>query len=494
MTEESLSPFWSFVVRYGMAIIVLLFYITAVMHYEYTPDDTYIYLQYGKNIANGEGFSFNPGTPSYGITGPLWALLIAAGTALHLDPYVAAKTLDLFFACVALLVLYLVAFLILRDKRYAFLAATLFAFDAWFLRWTGSGMEASLAVLLALLCTLYVYRNEYALASVVCGILSLVRPEGALLFVVLQVDNFINSTNRWASFRSTLRSVGVFAAITLPWVVFSYIHFGTIIPNTVAAKTSAGMSWSEFSFVATSVAGILGSTQAPSILALGAGVLIAWRKEGWKGIRLDVFAFLWIVLLAASYVMMKVQVVSRYLLLISPFIVIYGVWGIQKIGEAWKLTDRVVRRSMVVLVLATIGINQYVYRTMVIPHMDGFVRGMNNCLRPIAYWLREYTPENTIVLTPDVGLVGYISGRMMYDTAGLVSPAVKRAFAGVTYDEGMKERRYERVLHPDFVLDRGDQPERLASGTFRPVMSNAFPSLGIAQTKPVYYTLYRIVE
>lgn len=494
MTEESLSPFWSFVVKYGMAIVVLLFYITAVMHYEYTPDDTYIYLQYAKNIANGDGFSFNAGTPSYGVTGPLWALLIATGTAFHLDPYVVAKTLDLFFACVALLVLFLVAFLILRDKRYAFLAAMLFAFDAWFLRWTSSGMESSLAVLLVLLCTFYVYRNEYALASLVCGILSLVRPEGVLLFVILQVDNFINSTNRWASFRSMLRSTGLFAAVTLPWVLFSYVYFGTIIPNTVAAKSSAGMSWSEFSFVAASIVRILGSTQALSILALLAGLLIVWRKEGWKGIRLDLFAFLWIVLLAASYVVMKVQVVSRYLLLISPFIVIYGVWGIQKIGEVWHLTHRTVLRSMAVLVLAAVGINQYLYRTMVVPHMNGFVEGMNNCLRPIAYWLREHTPENTIVLTPDVGLVGYISGRTMYDTAGLVSPAVKRAFAGVTYDEGMKERRYERVLHPDYILDRGDQPERLASETFRPVLSNSFPSLGMTQTKPVFYTLYRIVE
>ncbi|HXG37849.1 MAG TPA: hypothetical protein VNL36_03660 [Bacteroidota bacterium] len=494
MTEEQLSPFWSFAVKYGMAIVVLLFYIMAVMHFEYTPDDTYIYLQYAKNIANGDGFSFNAGIPSYGVTGPLWALLIAAGAAVHLDPYVVAKTFDLFFACIAILVLYLVAFLILRDKRYALLAAMLFAFDSWFLRWTGSGMESSFAVLLVLLCTFYVYRNEYALASLVCGVLSLVRPEGALLFVILQVDNFINSTNRRASLRSMLVSTGLFAAVILPWVVFSYLHFGTIVPNTVAAKSSVGMSWSEYSFVAISIAKILGSTQVLCILALVAGVWVVWRKDGWKGIRLDLFAFLWIFFLTAGYVVMKVQVVSRYLLLVSPFIVVYGVWGIQKIGEAWKLADRTALRSIVVLVIMSIGINQYLYHTTVVPHMNGFVEGMNNCLKPIAYWLREHTPENTVVLTPDVGLVGYISGRMMYDTAGLVSPAVKRSFAGVTYDEGMKERRYERVIRPDFVLDRGIQPERLASKTFQPVMSDIFPSLGITQTKPVYYTLYRIVE
>jgi len=169
MSEEQLSPLWSLAVKYGVAVVVLVFCIMVVMHYQYTPDDTYIYLQYAKNIANGDGFSFNVGTPSYGVTGPLWALLIAAGIALHLDPYVVAKTLDLFFACTAILVLYHVAFQVLGDKRHAVLAATVFAFDSWFLRWTASGMESSFAVLLVLLCMLYVYRNDYALASLVCG-------------------------------------------------------------------------------------------------------------------------------------------------------------------------------------------------------------------------------------------------------------------------------------------------------------------------------------
>lgn len=494
MSEEQLSPFWSFAVKYGMAMIVLLFYGTAVLHYEYTPDDTYIYLQYAKNIANGDGFSFNAGTPSYGVTGPLWALLIAVGAAVRLDPYVVAKTLDLFFSCVAVLVLYLVAFLVLRDKRYALLAATIFAFDSWLLRWTGTGMESSFAVLLVLLCILYVYRNEYALASLVCGILSLVRPEGALLFVVIQIDNFINSTNRWASFRSMCISTGFYGAVVIPWLVFAYGQLGTILPNTVAAKSSGGMSWSEYAFVATSIAKILGSTQALCSLACVVGLWVVWHNQGWKGLRLDLFAFLWILFLAVSYVVLKVQVVSRYLLLISPLVVVYGVWGIQKVCEAWKLIDRTALHVMIFLVIANVGINQYLYRTTVVPHMHGFVEGVNNCLKPMAYWLREHTPEDAIVLTPDVGLIGYISGRRMYDTAGLVTPEVKRAFAGVSYEQGMHEQRYKQVIQPDFLIDRGNQPERLASPTLRPVMSNIFPSLGVTQTAPVYYTLYRSVE
>jgi len=494
MREEPLSPFWSLTVKYGLAVVVLVFYVTAVMHFPYTPDDTYIYLQYAKNIANGDGFSFNAGTPSYGVTGPLWALLIAAGTAVHLDPYIVAKTLDLFFACIAILVLYFVAYQVLEDKAYAVLAAAVFAFDSWFLRWTASGMESSFAVLLVLLCMLYVNRHEYALASLVCGLLTLVRPEGALLFAVILLNRLVVSSEGHGSFRSILLSVGFYLAVVLPWVVFSAVHFGTVVPNTVAAKSSAGMSFGEYAFVATSIIKILGSTQALCGIALVAGLLIAWKTHEWKTLSTDRIAFLWIFLLPVSYLLLKVQVVSRYLLLVAPLIVVYGLWGVRKLGERWELSHRTTRWSIVCLVLTSIGINQYLYHAMVVPHMSAFVEGMNTSLKPIAYWLREHTPEQTTVLAPDVGLVGYISGRTLYDTAGLISPEVKRAFAGVTYDEGMKEQRYLRVVKPDYLLDRGSQPARLASQTVHPVVSRLFPSLGITQTKPVYYTLYRIAE
>jgi hypothetical protein len=56
-----------------------LFICLVALHFEYTPDDAYIYFQYAKKIAQGKGFSFNGSTPSYGTTGPLWALFIAGG-------------------------------------------------------------------------------------------------------------------------------------------------------------------------------------------------------------------------------------------------------------------------------------------------------------------------------------------------------------------------------------------------------------------------------
>src|SRR5207249_2556866 len=41
-------------------------------------DDSWIHLQFARNIAEGAGFSYNPGVPVAGSTAPLWTLLFAA--------------------------------------------------------------------------------------------------------------------------------------------------------------------------------------------------------------------------------------------------------------------------------------------------------------------------------------------------------------------------------------------------------------------------------
>jgi 4-amino-4-deoxy-L-arabinose transferase-like glycosyltransferase len=41
-------------------------------------DDAWIHFQFARNLARGDGFSFNPGQPTSGSTAPLWTLLLAA--------------------------------------------------------------------------------------------------------------------------------------------------------------------------------------------------------------------------------------------------------------------------------------------------------------------------------------------------------------------------------------------------------------------------------
>ena len=488
------SQFWTILVRFGLIPLIILFYVTTALHFDYTPDDTYIYLNYAKRLAAGEGFSFNSGEPSSGVTGPLWVLLIAGGAAGGLDPYVVAKTLDLLLASLSIFLVYGLAYGVLRDRIFAFIAACLVAFDSWMLRWAGSGMETSLGVLLTLLVFWYVYRAEYVLASLASGLLTLVRPEGGLLFALVLLDYAFLKRDPVAIRRMTVRSILVYAIVLAPWLIYTTVTFGTPLPNTFGAKSVYPYSLESTMFVAASEARIVLSTQGAAVTLLILGLVASLRRIPWKAVRLEVFPLFWALALMLFYVAANVQVVSRYLLLASPLIAIFGIWGVKKIQEFWKLEWRWTSALLAAVFVITLSQNAVVYGSAVLPHMRGFTNGMNDCLKPMAYWLKENSSPDATVLTPDIGLIGYISERRLFDTAGLVSPEMKKAFFGVSYEQGMMERRYESVVRPDYIVDRSDKPERLAAADLVPVMTREFSDIAINKKEPVYYTLYRAVR
>src|SRR5262245_59945344 len=56
-------------------------------------DDSWIHLHFARNLAEGAGFSYNPGHPVAGSTAPLWTLLLAAGAWLAGASVTLAKVL-----------------------------------------------------------------------------------------------------------------------------------------------------------------------------------------------------------------------------------------------------------------------------------------------------------------------------------------------------------------------------------------------------------------
>jgi len=481
-------------VKFGPALIVGLFYVTVVLHYTYTPDDTYIYLQYARNLAHGNGFSFDANTPSYGITGPLWALLIAGGAKAGLDPFIVAKTFDILFASLSIVLVFTFSVTLIQDKIYALVAALIFSLDAWFLRWSGTGMETSFAVILVLLTVKYAYLGDYHIAGFVAGLLTLVRPEGALLFVVIQTENFVVSYVLRRDRRMFWSGVFLYAIVVLPWMLYSYETFGSIVPNTEVAKSA--VHWSFVSALSTAFdsAKVLGTTQTLTSLLLVFGIWVVLRRNGIGTFIVKAMPVLWIVILLLGYIVLDVQMVSRYLVPIIPLIILYALWSLKQLEISLQWAPK---RGMIVLcVLAFVTVlqNQVVYRSTIVPHMREFAQGMEKGIKPIALWLRANSDGDATVLTPDVGLLGYMTNRDMFDTAGLITPAVKKAFHGESYDDGMLRQLYRTTVHPDYIVDRASTRERLASDSLRPVMTTEFGNLGIREPEAVYYTLYKATQ
>jgi hypothetical protein len=339
-----------------------------------------------------------------------------------------------------------------------------------------------------LLTLFYVYRTEYGIASLSVALLTLVRPEGVLLFLLLQSDNLMNTRNWRVAFRTTLKSTGVYLVIIAPWLIYSFLTFGTIIPNTLEAGAFSGYSLNSFLSVLQSEAGIILASQALTLFFALVGVVGVIRRAPPRGVWLEIFPLTWPLALLLVYIVVNVQMVSRQLLLISPVLAIFGVWGVKKSTEFWKLRWQM-SLGLLIGLTAVSGIqNQMFYYSRIVPQLNGYVRGMEECLRPMAYELRR---TGGTVLAQDIGLIGYVSGAKVFDTAGIITPDVKESFQGMTYDEGMEKGAFRSVVQPDFVIDRFREPGRLESDELTEVMSCQFPVIRSMVDQRLFYSLYR---
>ncbi|MGA9407552.1 MAG: hypothetical protein WBW71_10510 [Bacteroidota bacterium] len=467
-----------------------LFVCLVALHFAYTPDDAYIYFQYAKNIAHGKGFSFNDSTPSYGTTGPLWALFTAVGVRIGFTPYSVAKSSDFIFAFLSIAGMQFLALEVLHNKAYAFLATAFFSLDAWFIRWSSSGMESSLAVFLSVAAVWLILRNRPMISSFAFACLTLTRPEGGILFTIMYAKFFLDRSSRKRTIADRLAPLFCYGIIILSWLIFSYFHFGKIIPNTYYGKSTGLPSGSEIFPSVSVIIKLLAATQFPLILVCIASFFFRGGRSGWEGKH---FLLIWVVMLPVFYILDGVQVVSRYLLIILPFLIICGVNGIQIFFHALHLSSKRFFHVVFTLMLVTFAQNQVLYWWMMKPHLDNFVTGMNNCLKPMGLWLRDNTGGNASVFVPDVGAIGYYSDRVICDI-GLITPEYGKAFHGLDYDTGMLQKKYEAIIHPDYVIDRSSIPERLASSSLLPIMTRQFPGLGIANDEMMYYTLYKSLK
>jgi hypothetical protein len=296
---------------------------------------------------------------------------------------------------------------------------------------------------------------------------------------------------RAAVIKTILASLLLYSVVVGSWMLYASTQFRTSIPSFLVTSLTGGNSvWNSI----LSNLRIIGATQCLMALFLVAGVIVAVRKSEWRTLKEDSFPLLWVLLVPLFYVVMNVQVTSRYLLLILPVVVVYGVWGIKRLEVASLVSPQ--RGLSILLLVAGLSLaqNQFVYRKWIVPHMETFELGAEECLKPIAYWLRSNSAEGASVFTPDIGMIGYISERTIYDTSGLVTLEVKQAFGGESYDESMKQRKYEQVVHPDFVLDRSPIPERLTSERLIPVMTRTFSGAGLLKPELQYYTLYKVTR
>lgn len=97
-----------------------------------------------------------------------------------------------------------------------------------------AGMETQVATLIFIATAYYFFKEQWIILGFWAGIGMLTRPEFVFWLPILGIG-IICSASKKASF-----SLLSLACVILPWMIFAYFYYGSIVPNTIVAKSLSG--------------------------------------------------------------------------------------------------------------------------------------------------------------------------------------------------------------------------------------------------------------
>jgi len=402
-------------------------------------DDAWIHFQFARNLARGDGLSFNPGQPTSGSTAPLWTLLLAGVYFVGGEFPVAGQMLSAACFLAALGATYALGKRFTGKRWAAWLSGAIVATNGRMI-WAGlSALEIGLFAMLSLLAISAHLSDRAARRYRLCtaalfGLAALSRPEGYLLFALAMADFAFALTmqehepwrTRWR--RLPLLPVILLAAIVLPYLVFSLRTSGHLLPNTYHAKAVVDFR-PDLAFL--SVASrylILDNLLLLPFFVLGLGVLL----------RRATLLSLWDAGLPLVYAFLHVMPYQhgRYLM---PLIPCNGVIAIVGLLEARRLALRRGWRWLIspsppptgrgrvvvaVLVSALVVAGTAWQLPVMASEYAWNVDNINEMHVALGHWVAEHTPPDALLALNDIGAITYISERSVVDLAGLVTPEV----------------------------------------------------------------------
>jgi hypothetical protein len=382
-------------------------------------DDSWIHLHFARNLAEGAGFSYNPGVPVAGSTAPLWTLLLALGVLVGGASVGLVKTIGVLTSLAAAVVVRRAAIAWGASRAGGLAAAIAFS-------WTGamawgalSGMEVALGALLVGAALWAAPDGRPFWTSLWAALATLARPE-ALIVVPLF------AAARPLTWRRALLFAGVTAAVLAPAVGFSLATVGSPMPATASAKIEGGLvgwlagmrePWTTTwltrpaDFFRSWVAW-LGTIDRLLPLGLAAALAMIWRRPG-RALALPALA------LVAHPLAMALLAPYR-----SPAFQ-EGRYSIHLLPLAFVALGVALGPRLTRVRLTLVGLYLLLAAIALVPAADRYgwaVQNINAMQVHLGHWVAEHLPPRGPIAVNDIGAIAYVSRREVIDLVGLVSP------------------------------------------------------------------------
>ncbi len=386
------SPAVVQVVRYGLPLVILIFYISASWSFSYTPDSTFLSLRMARDLAS-EGVLESVPVHPVGTPNPLWASFLALATIGSIDGLLAAKIFSLFFTSVTVLLGYLLASEILRDRFLAFCAALAIATSGLLLQVAPSGSALPLALTLVLASLFFMLRNDYLVSALMLGLGTILFWQAAGCFLLLLLDAWLNSTTSRHRLRVTLFASLVYVGIMLPWLLFVALRAVPPLPWLVRLDDFPVQSPSTVAAAAI-----------PAIVAVASAVGMTRRRHVDGLTRQSHFVvILWAIWFLICFGLWGWD----FYLFALPVIIVYALTSVQQLAPTPRSTTVYVQALFltgVVILLHQLAFSHAVKPVMAQTEAD------SEELVELAYWIKNGVPDQASISATRPELLAYYAG------------------------------------------------------------------------------------
>jgi arabinofuranosyltransferase len=414
-------------------------------------DDSWIHLQFARNLASGHGFAYNADAPVAGSTAPLWTLLLAGLFTLGGIHPEWAKLAGVAGALGAAWLARGLAQVWTGDTALGLTAALATAWSAPMIWGALSGMEVTLAAVLVTGALAAHVAGRGLMTAALLGLAALTRPESVLLVPLV----WLGGPLTWLR---TAIVWGVPSAILVPWVAFNVRTAGTPLPATAAAKIEGGLLgflsgareplattllWRPWQFEREWIAWLASVNVLLPVLILP-GLWVLWRRGGrfclWPASILLVHPVG--MALLAPYRGPGFQE-GRYSIHLLPLAMVVAVTTLAALAWATRLQPVWGRLACAIVLAASLaplaaGATRYAWAVQNIDAMQV----------SLGRWVAAETPRDARLALNDVGAIAYLGRREVIDVMGLVTPRIipyrRDGEAGVL--------RYLQQSCPDYLI------------------------------------------
>lgn len=365
-------------------------------------DDAFITLQYVKTLLSSGTWGFIPGEIVNAVTSPLNIFLIGFAGILFGPTIKAVLWLNAFILALTTLLLAQMSKQLFDTELFGYLAAAALILNPLLI--SSLGLESFLFIALYILCTYFYIHQRWQLLGAALGLLTLTRFDGILFFLV--------SMLLVPGPKTGMRLAATYLLIIAPWYLFSWIYFGSFLPDTLFIKI-AQRSWDNWEFI-NGLGLYFSAYRTPIVLSfVFLPLLFLLLNRQIRELKAIQFVLLTGIAHFIGYSLLHVPPYYWYYVTEVAAVILIGTLSLGQLSNQYCSIkwNRAGSQAMAALLMLTqaagaacfLWTSHFAVKEMPI-HTNW---GTHEQYREIGTWLQQHYRDNTILVDGEVGTLGY---------------------------------------------------------------------------------------